>query len=117
MRSPVGLEFSTCEPVGEFLEVVRGRGIPVRERNAYDLISTLRSGCAVPRSVECDERAAAIMLRERSAGIEHQTVRCPVCREVRGRRELRCAIADRFATVTTVLGRKHQLLLSVVEIE
>src|SRR2546425_7309865 len=74
------------EPVGE--DLVASRGLPVRERDEHDVVAALREGCAVPRAVKGDERAAAVVSRKLGAVVEDERVRRPMRREHRdGRSE------------------------------
>src|ERR1700733_14797867 len=59
------------------------RGAPRRERLEHDVVTALRIGRAVPRSVEGDEGPVAVALGETSARVDHHIIRCPVGRKAR----------------------------------
>src|SRR5205814_5175613 len=79
-----------------------------------DVVAVLRHRGTIPRSVERDEQAAAILGRELRAAVEHQIERRPVRGKADDRRgELRAAAG--LLAVSTVFRIEQQLLLSVIE--
>src|SRR5215471_19954292 len=90
--------------VGEDL-ASSGRSAP-RQRLKHDVVTALRIGRAIPGAVECNERAAAVMLGEALAGVDHEIVRRPVGGERGERCELVRTHADRLATISAVLRRQ-----------
>src|ERR1035437_281478 len=91
-------------------EILERSGLPALHRQEHHAESLLRLRCAIPRTVERDERAVPVSRRELRAGVEHHVVRSPVARkDVLGlflRRAARVLLA-----VAAVLGPVHQLLL------
>src|SRR5262245_61668456 len=68
-----------AEAVAEDLEVARR--LPARERLEDDVVAVLRKRPTIPGSVERDERAALIFLRELRGGVEDHVDRRVVCGE------------------------------------
>src|SRR5215471_11110606 len=100
--------------VGEDL-ASSGRSAP-RQRLKHDVVTALRIGRAIPGAVECNERAAAVMLGEALAGVDHEIVRRPVGGKRGDRCQLLRAYAHRPAAVAAVLRGQHELPLSLVEV-
>src|SRR5438552_914966 len=116
MRRAIGLLGGTGEAVGKDF-VLRGiYWFPTGESNERHVVSLLRSGRTVPRTVKCDERAVLVMRRELRAAVKEKSVRRPVCRKKCFGPVFTRAVADCLSTIASVLRREHQLSLLAVEI-
>src|SRR5271166_6270804 len=114
MRGRSWLFNGACEAVGENLVALRR--LAVLERLEDHVVALLRKRGAVPRAVERDKRAAAVVCGKLLSEIEHQRVRCPMRWIERDRPLLVRARSDRLAAVTSVLRSEHELALRVVEV-
>src|SRR6478672_5262233 len=103
MRCCVGLLVGARESVGKDLVLRRVLRLAAGEGNERDVVTLLRSGCAIPRSVESDERTSLVVIGKGGAAVEHQSVRCPVGGEKRGRGTLRSAVSYGLPPITGVL--------------
>src|ERR1700727_3107990 len=77
----------------------------------HHVVSALWCRCAVPGSMERNERTILIGSRKLAALIDHQIVGCPVRGKGGDRRLLLGADPDRLAAVATILGGQHEFLL------
>src|SRR5262245_49815996 len=91
------------EAIGKDLELTRG--LAVREGLEGDVVAFLRKRRTIPRSMEGDEGAALVLLRELRAAVEHHVDRRPVRRK-RGHRhgELGAVAPPLRLAVAAVLG-------------
>src|SRR5271156_5147760 len=114
MRSPTGFLDRAGEAVGE--NHIMSRRFAVRERLEHHVVSGLRQGCTVPRSMKCNENTAAIGSGELRPGVERHVVGRPMGRECSERGALFRAWPNCLSAVTAILGSQHELLLGEVEI-
>ena len=87
------------------------RSLSPGERLKDHVVATLGKRCPVPRTVEGNEHAVAIVGRELFLVVEHSPIGCPVRGKSCHRGNFVGADAYLMATVSAVFWRQYQLLL------
>src|ERR1700679_2652327 len=76
------------------------------QRLEDDIVAALRVRCPIPRPVEGDEYAVAVVLGELLLVVQSHRVRCPMRREGRDRGDLGRAGSDLLPPIAAVLRRE-----------
>ena len=109
MRRLVGGLHGPGKSVGKYLALTGC--VIARQSLKHHVITALRIGRPIPRSVEGDKHAVAIMSGELQLVIQRHRVRRPVCGKRRNRSDVARAGANLLAPVATVLGSEHESAL------